>query len=154
VDEQILEWLKRASTYVILATVDSDGYPSAIPLGSLVAHDARHVSFTLRRTARSLANIERNPSIGILVLGATVRASMKARVTGFGASLRNSVHFGVEMTPVHAEVVEVTPVAAIVESLPLQFWSWNAERVEALCAVRAELRELHERAGTAGTMPD
>jgi PPOX class probable F420-dependent enzyme len=63
--DELTSFLEEPGHLLRLATVDDDGYPRVVPIWFV--HDAGRLLFTLRSAAVPLANIRRDPKVGLSI---------------------------------------------------------------------------------------
>lgn len=64
-DEEIEAYLDGRPGWAILSTIDADGFPHSVPLGYFRL--GRDIVMGVRDGTRKVANVERNPSVSVLL---------------------------------------------------------------------------------------
>jgi hypothetical protein len=134
--------LNRPSSFVVLSTVGQDGYPNAIPVGSLVARSQDTLLFALRVSLGSLANLRRDPRVAVLHLDGETRIRIKGHAAVGGQFSEPVGFFEAPFAVVRVRVDLVEPILARAEVPPLSYYTWNQEHLQALLNVREYLLGL------------
>ena len=131
--------LNRQESFVVLSTIDDHGYPSVIPVGSLVCRGPNMLLMTLRATQRSVDNIRSNPKVAVLHMGTRTWMTIKGRATVVGEMPGSAGLFAIPLLMIRVVVDEVTTIKAVVQPQPFIFHTWDEDRLRALNEVRAYL---------------
>jgi hypothetical protein len=147
------ESLNQPGSFVILSTIDPQGFPSLIPVGSLVSRSPTMVLMGLRQTLRSLANIRKNARVGILHLGSRSKFRIKGLATPHGEIPGSDSYFGVPCLTVAVDVSFIETIATGASVQPFVYWTWGVKHLEALDSIRRHLLSMDLGPLAAGTAP-
>jgi hypothetical protein len=135
-EPEVVAAINEPGVWAVLASVGDSGFPSAIPVGSLVAPDTRTLRCALRETARTLANIRVRPQVGVTVFAGHRRLALSGRASAGGEVPPGHAYFGVACWAVTIDRLEVRPLRAVLNTLPLLYWTWDPAHAAAITAIR------------------
>ncbi|MDP2856919.1 MAG: pyridoxamine 5'-phosphate oxidase family protein [Bacillota bacterium] len=137
--DSMRESLNQPGSFVVLSTIDHAGFPSLIPVGSLVSRSPTLLLMGLRQSLRSLANIQANPNVGILHISHGNKAKIKGLATIHGEIPASDAYFGIPCRIVAVRVTGVESIATGVSVQPFVYWTWGVKHLEALDSIRKYL---------------
>ncbi len=137
--ENLRESLNQPGSFVVLSTLDPSGFPSLIPVGSLVSRTPALLLMGLRRTLHSLANIRANPHVGILHMGHTNKVRIKGLAVAHDEIPGSGSYFGVPCLVVAVRVQTVESIATGTSTQPFVYWTWRVKHLESLSGIREYL---------------
>jgi len=137
--DSLRESLNQPGSFVILSTLDPSGFPSPIPVGSLVSRTPTLLLMGLRRTLHSLGNIRANPHVGILHMSHTNKVKIKGLAAAFGEIPGSGSYFGVPCLVVAVKVLAVESIATGASVQPFVYWTWGTKHLESLSDIRGYL---------------
>ncbi len=133
------ESLNQPGSFVILSTIDPSGFPSLIPVGSLVSRTPTLLLMGLRRTLHSLANIKADPHVGILHMGYANKVRIKGLAVAYDEIPGSGSYFGVPCLVVAVKVLGVENIATGASLQPFVYWTWRVKHLESLSDIREYL---------------
>jgi len=137
--DSMRESLNQPGSFVVLSTIDCSGFPSLIPVGSLVSRSPTLLLMGLRQTLRSLANIQANPNVGVLHISHANKARIKGLATVHREIPGADSYFGVRCRIVAVQVTGIETIATGASVQPFVYWTWGVEHLEALDGIRRYL---------------
>ena len=126
------EFLDSKPGWIVLSTVDPDGYPHAIPLGYFRLGD--EILMGVRSETRKLRNIERNPKVSLLLENGSTRKDIRGLMIQGTATLHTkpeeTLYYAREAAkrrgvPESELPMEPRENAAYIRVVPHRYRSWD-----------------------------
>ena len=131
-DEQIEAYLDSRPCWVILSTIDKDGFPHSVPLGYFRL--GRDIVMGVRDGTRKVANVERNPNVSVLLEDGSSMADIRGVMLQGHARIVRERSEALELAREGARArgvpeaewpTEPRPGAAYIRMTPVRTVSWD-----------------------------
>lgn len=116
--DEAMKSLSHVGRLVVVATVDSNGWPSTAPLAWVVAKDKQTIRMAVNAAAATLQNVYDSNKVSLFISGDNVALSVKGRAR----VIKEPMH----SVPFPTAMVEVT-VEAVEDKMPLPWGLASAE---------------------------